>query len=216
MAAPDTTLTLVAVALRSGAEISITVSGYLVGGICIILAVILGWRILRYRLKSYEINEAEFGIGNQKIKLRPNTTDLQIAYKVWVELSTRKIGLPINLDNDVLIEIYGSWYEFFSVTRELIKDIPATRFRRKGTERLIRLTINILNSGIRPHLTQHQARFKRWYERSVNDPQRVELSPQEVQKEYPGYDELANDLQFVNQRLIKYRNRMHSFISRSD
>ena len=100
------------------------------------------------------------GIGGQKIFLRPNTTDLQIAYKIWVELSTRKIGLPIDLNHDVLLEVYDSWYEFFSVTRNHIKDVPATRFRRKDTEQIIMLSIDILNLEVRPHLTRWQARFR--------------------------------------------------------
>ena len=60
-----------------------------------------GWR-------RFEIDEAQFGLGEQKITLRPNDTDRQIAYKVWVELSTRKIGLPIDLDDDVIAEVYES------------------------------------------------------------------------------------------------------------
>ena len=55
--------------------------------------------------RSFEIDEAQLGLGEQKIILRPNDTDRQIAYKIWVELSTRKIGLPIDLENDVISEI---------------------------------------------------------------------------------------------------------------
>ncbi|WP_208529061.1 hypothetical protein [Pseudomonas aeruginosa] len=83
-------------------------------------------------IADYEIDEAELGIGEQKIKLRPNIVDKQIAYKVWVELSTRKIGLPIDLDNDVISEVYDSWFSFFSVTRELIKDVPVVEVSKEG------------------------------------------------------------------------------------
>jgi hypothetical protein len=51
---------------------------------------------------NFEINEAELGIGNQKLKIKPSYDDIQIAYKLWVELSTRKIGLPIDLEHDGL------------------------------------------------------------------------------------------------------------------
>ena len=71
-------------------------------------------------VKSYEINEADIGIGNSKITIVRNCGDMQIAYKLWVELSTRKIGLSIDLDNDVIAEVYDSWYEFFKMTRELV------------------------------------------------------------------------------------------------
>ena len=87
------------------------------------------WRLVRGSAftRFMEIDEAEIGIGDQKIRLKPNEVDRQIAYQVWVELSTRKIGLEIDPDHDVISEIYDSWYSFFSVTRELIKDVPATK-----------------------------------------------------------------------------------------
>src|SRR5438874_146027 len=48
----------------------------------------------------YELDEAEFGIGSQKIKFKSNFLNLQIAYKMWVELSTRKVGLKVDPDHD--------------------------------------------------------------------------------------------------------------------
>ena len=116
-----------------------------------------GWR-------RFEIDQAQFGLGYQKLILRPNETDRQIAYRIWVELSTRKIGLPIDLDDDVISEIYDSWYNFFSVTRELVKDVPVSKFRRKDTEKIINLSIEVLNTGLRPHLTKWQARFRVGFE----------------------------------------------------
>ena len=132
--------------------------------------------------RAFEIDQAQFGLGQQKISLRPNETDRQIAYKIWVELSTRKIGLPIDLDDDVITEIYDSWYNFFSVTRDLIKDVPVSKFRRKDTEQIIRLSIEVLNSGLRPHLTKWQARFRRWYERALASDESATLHHQDVQK----------------------------------
>ena len=164
--------------------------------------------------KSFEVNQTEFGLGGQKITLRPNNTDRQIAYKVWVELSTRKIGLPINLDDDVIAEIYDSWYAFFAVTRELIKDVPVTKFRRKDTEKIIRLCIEVLNNGIRPNLTRWQARFRRWYESALNNDKYNHLPPQEIQKIFPDYTELATEIEEVNQRLIKYRDKMYELVTR--
>ena len=118
----------------------------------------------RISTKEFEINEAEIGIGSQKIKIKPNYDDIQIAYKLWVELSTRKIGLPIDFDNDVIIEIYNSWFEFFRLTRDLIKAIPISRVRRNESTRiLVNVSIDVLNEGLRPHLTFWQARFRKWF-----------------------------------------------------
>lgn len=163
--------------------------------------------------RSFEIDEAEFGIGNQKLKLKPNVTDKQIAYQIWVELSTRKIGIPIDLEDDVIYEIYGSWYSFFSVTRDLIKDVPVSKFQRKDTERIIKISIDVLNMGLRPHLTKWQARYRRWYERQLEKADNGDLSPQDIQRNYPHLDELGKDMLEVNMRLIGYREKMYQLIS---
>lgn len=165
------------------------------------------------RWRRFEIDQAQFGLGEQKVTLRPNETDRQIAYKIWVELSTRKIGLPIDFDDDVIAEIYDSWYNFFAVTRELIKDVPVSKFRRKDTEKIIILSIEVLNTGIRPHLTKWQARFRRWYERSLAQDKNAELPPQDIQKDFPHYEELTADLETVNQRLIRYREKMYELVT---
>ena len=163
-----------------------------------------GW----LKVKQMEVDEAEIGIGNQKIKLKPNVTDSQIAFKIWVELSTRKIGMPVELDKDVIIEIYNSWYQFFGITRELIKDIPVRKLMRKETEAVVKLSIDVLNNGVRPHLTEWQAKFRRWYAQEMDSEGNKDKTPQEIQRDYPRYDQLAEDLKDVNRRLIEYRKAM--------
>lgn len=183
----------------------------------LVLAFLITRLITRFgSFRSFEIDEAEFGIGNQKIKLKPNVTDKQIAYQIWVELSTRKIGIPIDLEDDVIYEVYNSWYSFFSVTRDLIKDVPVSRFQRKDTEKIIRISIDVLNIGLRPHLTKWQARYRRWYERQLEKEDNSDLSPQDIQKEYPHLDELGKDMLEVNNRLIGYREKMYQLISGLD
>lgn len=187
----------------------------IVGGVVLIIAAMFLSRLIglpRRFWKTFEINEAEFGLGDQKIKLSPNVTDQQIAYKIWVELSTRKIGIPIDTSNDVISEIYDSWFNFFSVTRELIKDVPVQKFRRKDTEQIVRLSIEVLNHGIRPHLTLWQARFRRWYENQLKLDTNIDIHPQDIQKNFPQFSELESDLLEVNQRLINYRQKMYEII----
>ena len=74
--------------------------------------------------RSISVDQASIGIGNSSITLKLNKKDQEIAYKLWVELSTRKIGLPYDEDNDVIAEVYDSWYTFFKIARDLLKDIP--------------------------------------------------------------------------------------------
>jgi hypothetical protein len=160
------------------------------------------WR----KVKVYEIDEATIGIGDQKVKIKPNYQDMQIAYKLWVELSTRKIGLEIDLDNDVINEIYDSWYEFFKLTRELIKDIPVSRIRKdESTKELVRIAIEVLNEGVRPHLTKWQARFRKWYNTEIEREENRNLSPQDIQKKYPKYEKLTKEIREASHKLIEYR-----------
>ena len=182
--------------------------------IAIIGILIVIWVVLKLwtgrRFSDFEIDGAELGLGNQKISFKPNNTDCQIAYSIWVELSTRKIGLPIDVEDDVITEIYDSWYAFFGVTRELIKDIPVSKVRDDSTGKIINLSIEVLNEGMRPHLTKWQARFRYWYEQRIED--KPLASPQEIQKNFPKYDELCADLVLVNKRLIKYRSKMNELV----
>jgi len=202
--------------LDHGLGLTIEASGPLVLTLISIVILAIGLRLLlsfQGPWRTFEIDEAEFGLGDQKVKIRPNDIDRQIAYKIWVELSTRKVGLEIDLDNDVISEIYDSWYSFFSVTRELIKDVPVSKFRRKDTERIIALSIDVLNSGIRPHLTKWQARFRRWYEFQLAKDENGDLHPQDIQKKFPDYEELKKDIMAVNKNLIGYRKKMHQLVS---
>ena len=156
------------------------------------------------------VEGGDIGIGPGKIKLRRDDTDRQIAYKMWVELNTRKIGLPIDFENDVIVEIYDSWYNFFGIARELLKEIPISKIKRKHTQVITNLSIDVLNLGIRPHLTTWQAKFRRWYtsaEKAAPDE-----TPQEIQKQYPHYDDLIADMKLVNERLIVYRDKLRELV----
>jgi hypothetical protein len=210
-AAPDTLLQLT---LLSPLEVRFVVSSWVTGAVLFVLLLLFIWQGIRYRnlFQKFEIDQAEVGIGTNKLKLLINETDRQIAYKIWVELSTRKIGLPIDLEHDVISEVYDSWHTFFTVTRELVKDVPVNKFRRKETEEIVRLSIGVLNDGLRPHLTKWQARFRRWYGKATEHYDFIDQSPQEIQQKYPKYDELQADLLAVNQRLMAYRKMMYELV----
>lgn len=152
---------------------------------------------------SIEINEINLGIGtNSSIKLKYNSKEKDIAYKLWVEISTRKIGLKFDEENDVITEVYDSWYEFFKIARELMKEIPVNN--SSNVIRLTDLTEKVLNQGLRPHLTKWQARYRKWYD--GNAQKNTDESPQEIQRKYPFYDELLADLKKTNEEMIEYKN----------
>lgn len=209
--APDILLQLT---LQQPLEVRLVLSSWVTGAVLFVLLLLFIWQGIRYRnlFQKFEIDQAEVGIGPNKLKLLINETDRQIAYKIWVELSTRKIGLPIDLEHDVISEVYDSWHTFFTVTRELVKDVPVNKFRRKETEQIVRMSIGVLNDGLRPHLTKWQARFRRWYGKATEHSDFVDQSPQEIQQSYPKYDELQADLLAVNQRLMAYRKMMYELV----
>lgn len=183
--------------------------------VALIAVAVLAWLCLRWwtrrRFPNFEIDTAELGFGNQKVTFKPNDTDRQIAYSIWVELSTRKVGLPIHLDDDVIAEIYDSWYAFFGVTRELIKDIPVSKVRQDSTGKIISLSIEVLNEGLRPHLTKWQARFRHWYDIQMGSPS--DICPQDVQRNFPEFEALSADLLEVNEKLRNYRKRMYELVT---
>jgi hypothetical protein len=162
-----------------------------------------------FRGPSWEIDEVELGLGNGKIKLKPNLVDCQVAYAIWVELSTRKIGLEIDLEHDVITEVYDSWFQFFTITRELLKTIPVGKVQDESTQKITKLSIDVLNEGLRPHLTKWQARFRRWYKHEIAHTSRLADEAQCVQRDFPEYEALKTDLLLVNQRLIYYRASMN-------
>lgn len=180
----------------------------------LLFCLFVAWKTLRHwhYFRTFEINEAEIGVGGGKLKLSPNEVDRQIAYKIWVELSTRKIGLKIDLEHDVISEVYDSWHTFFTVTRELVKDVPVNKFRRADTKKIVGLSIGVLNDGLRPHLTAWQARFRRWNEQALKGTDLGAHSPQEIQKQFPKFDELQKDLLAVNERLMAYRKMMYELV----
>lgn len=198
--------------------LTLSASAWLLAGAAIlaVLVVLWKWWFGGFAFKSFEIDQAEIGVGNNKFRFKPNLTDKQVAYAIWVELSTRKIGLPIDFDHDVIAEVYDSWFNFFSVTRDLVKGVPVNQVKRDSTQAIIKLSIEVLNEGLRPHLTHWQARFRRWYERELAKYDEGEsgtvLDPQEIQAKFPKYGELKADMLRVNEALIRYRRKMHELV----
>lgn len=198
--------------------LTLTISAWVAVAIAMLVIALLIWRywVSDFAFRSFEIDQADIGIGSQKFSFKPNMIDKQVAYAIWVELSTRKIGLPIDFEHDVVSEIYDSWHGFFTVTRDLVKGIPAQKVKRDSTQKIIRLSIEVLNEGLRPHLTRWQARFRHWYERELRkyDEGKGEevLDPQLIQERFPRFDELKIDMERVNQSLIKYRQQMYRLV----
>jgi hypothetical protein len=144
----------------------------------------------------------------------PDTETRRVAYQAWVECLTRKVGLPFEEDKDVIVEVYDSWYKLFSILRELAKSVPPERLRDGGdAEKLVVVLMAALNQGLRPHLTNWQARFRRWYGKACELAENSGRSPQQIQRTYPQYNELVTDLKAVNGEFVKFAERLIDIVN---
>lgn len=183
--------------------------------LAIIALLIISWLIsfafrkcMKVLNKHYiTIDEMNLGIGNSSVKFSYNKKDQEIAYKLWVELSTRKIALPFDMENDVIDEVYNSWYTFFKIARELLKEIPVSRIPYSSD--LIQLTEKVLNIGLRPHLTRWQAKYRKWYAKALEEEAGT---PQDIQRQFPEYSLLIEDLLLTNGRMVEYKKLLEKIV----
>lgn len=154
---------------------SITINWVATVFLCLLILLILWaikWIYKKAILKTIRIEEATIGIGNSTVTIKYDGCIKEIAYKIWIELTTRKIGIKFDEQYDVISEVYDSWYEAFKSIRNLLSDIPADRL--DDAKGLIDLTTKVLNNGLRPHLTKWQAKYRVWYNKTLAD---ATLSP---------------------------------------
>ena len=99
--------------------------------ISFLLFVLVSWAIKRlhrkFTHKTMIIEEATIGIGNSSLTIKYDRHIKEIAYKIWIELTTRKIGIEFDEEYDVISEVYDSWYEAFKVIRISLGNIPGDR-----------------------------------------------------------------------------------------
>lgn len=189
--------------------VTLDISVWIVIFIALFIAILwgVGLKLKRYKLVKLNISLGKIG----KAEFSPNEKDIQIAHKIWTELVTRKAALPIEPDHDVIVEIYDSWHALFTKVRELISEIPADLLRHeKSTQELVKISTATLNDGLRPHLTKWQAKFRNWYQ--ANTDRLKEITPQELQREYPEYEELKNEIISINSELIAYARELKKIV----
>lgn len=149
-----------------------------------------------------------------KFIIKRNIENLVIANRIFLELITRKAALPFEEEYDTIIEVYDSLYKLFGIIRDEIKNVPGEFLRKHDpTKELIGLTLKILNDGLRPHLTKHQAKFRKWYKNEIDKPENKNKTPQDIQKNYKDYKELVASMKTLNDILMKYSKKLEEFIS---
>lgn len=136
------------------------------------------------------------------------------AKRIYIELSTRKAGIPINEEKDVIEDIYNSWYKLFCIIRDELKALPAVCLKdRKIPGSAVYISFDILDNILRIHLTEYNAIYRSWLEKAKQNPSYKNLTPQELQKKYPDYNALIKSLKETNKRLINSAERLFEFIN---
>lgn len=178
----------------------------------VVILAVLWWIVPLVRrkwLRSYRTNAIKITFKGVEWDICPDHETRRVAHQAWVEIKSRKVGLPFDEEHDVVVEVYNSWYQLFAVLRELAKSIPADRLHDcEDTRKVVDLLMRSLNDGLRPHLTRWQARFRRWYENEAKKEDAASLTPQEIQQRYPQYRELVDDLRNVNREFVQFADSL--------
>ncbi len=192
-----------------GFEIRIGFVWLLIAATVGILIFALSRSTIRRRLRKFRVRSVKLKFGGAEAEVCPDHDTRRVAHQAWVEIKSRKVGLPFDADHDVIVEVYDSWYQLFSVLRELAKSIPPDRLHDcDDTREVVNLLLKSLNDGLRPHLTQWQARFRRWYEVEAQKSECADLTPQEIQRRFPEYDALVADISAVSAKFVEFADSL--------
>jgi len=177
-----------------------------------IILVFFLWRRRRFRIVEFNI-ELSSGLPKLQFRVKRDDSSLYLANRIYIELVTRKVILPFEEGRDVLVELYNSYYKLFELIRSELKSIPGADIRSSPSSReLMTLSIEILNQGLRPHLTTYQAAFRKWYSNALEEKAMQGLSPQKIQEQYPEYDMLIANLRQSQQVLQQYIKGLEQLI----
>jgi len=193
--------------------------------ILILLISVLLYFLFQYLIKRYtRSNKIHNKVVPVKLKytfagteieysINRNFQNIEIAHRMYVELITRKAAIPID-ENDIIVEIYDSWYTLFQTTRDELKKLSGEMLLENQVSKdLIKLLSDILNIGLRPHLTEHQAKFRKWYNLAITNEENKDKIPQKIQSEYDDYENLFKSMKLVNELLIEYSKRLQDIVN---
>ena len=196
-----------------GVEVRIGIVWLVVAGLLIVVVWwFLPW-IRRKWLRGYRTTAVKLTFKGAEWEICPDVETRRVAHQAWVEIKTRKAGLPFDEAHDVIAEVYNSWHQLFGVLRDLAKGIPADRLQDcEDTRNLVEVLMRSLNEGLRPHLTRWQAKFRRWHDAAIADEGNKGKSPQEIQRLYPHYDELVADLHKANEEFVRFADSLEKIV----
>lgn len=189
----------------------------------VLLIVIILIFLFTYLVKKYRNNSGieqnikpvklKYSLGGTEVEyeITRNYKNIEIAHRIYIELITRKAALEIEEDKDVIVEVYNSWYSLFNITRDELKSIDGVLIKDNNkSNELVELLTDILNKGLRPHLTEYQAKFRKWYNEQIEKDN--SSSPQEIQANYEDFTPLMDSMKQVNTNLMDYSKQLKKII----
>ncbi len=186
--------------------------------LALFLLILLITRIIKSRKDTLNSDivpvKLKYKVGGAEVEYQITRSyqNIEIAHKIYIELITRKAAIEIEEEKDVIVEVYNSWYSLFQTTRNELKSIEGKLLVENNTsQEIVRLLTDILNEGLRPHLTEFQARFRKWYNEKLEKGDT--RSPQEIQSAFDDYDALMSSIKDVNKLLIQYANNLKIIIN---
>jgi hypothetical protein len=94
-----------------------------------------------------------------------------VAWRLYVEVSTRISTQPLASDEGLLREALNSLYSLFATTRRMLKASRPTAREAKGEQSVEHFAITMLNSELRPFLSKWHPRLERFEAANPGSPE---------------------------------------------
>lgn len=188
-------------------SITLDIGTLIIATLSVIAIIVYFFSKKRLKKLNFDIDECELGLTGGTIRLRCNKIHQQIAYRIWVDINTRVLATKIDLDTDIIRVVNESYYKCFTDTRELLKEIPVNKINNDGE--LVNLIVRFLNEVMRPYLTKWGVTYNNWYDSEIKKVENKGYNPVEIQRRYPQYKDLSKDLLAINEKVIKYSDRLY-------
>lgn len=133
----------------------------------------------------------------------PDEREMEAAWEMYIELSTRVSTQALNDDEGILREALGSLHDLFPITREILRRHGPTVARKKGkgNHSFAELAIYVLNYAIRPVLAKWHPLLE---EHEASRPEETSVVEHEAGWERAA--ELRGALDDLRSQLLEYAN----------
>lgn len=135
----------------------------------------------------------------------PNVTEKIAAWEIYVELATRITLINLKEDFGSLREVLTSMYNFFKVTREILKkhgpEVGKPKELKKKEISLGMIAIDILNQVLRPFMSKWHILLSEYEELKVQS-----ISSIKYEKEWEMNKQFRSELKEIQRKLNDYSN----------